>query len=174
MSCMPSINSAISRHNKEILEDSASLTRGNCNCNAPNECPLDGECATTNVLYEAKLDSNLANYSTKTYIGITAPKFKSRYGNHKKSFANIAYKHETELSKEVWSIKEKGGEYSIKWKIIKQLPTYIPSSGKCALCLNEKLAILEYKGQNLLNKRSEIVSTCRHRLKYKLRTCDVK
>ena len=40
--------------------------------------------------------------------------------------------------------------------------------GKCSLCNNEKLEIALYKGDNLLNKRNEIISTCRHRFKYKL------
>ena len=31
-----------------------------------------------------------------------------------------------------------------------------------------------YKGDNLLNKRTEILGTCRHRNKYKLKNCDSK
>ena len=40
------------------------------------------------------------------------------------------------------------------------------------LCLNEKLEILEYEGDNILNKRSELVSKCRHRNKFMLRQYD--
>ena len=32
---------------------------------------------------------------------------------------------------------------------------------KCYLCFNEKLEITSYKGENLLNKRSELFSKCR-------------
>ena len=35
-------------------------------------------------------------------------------------------------------------------------------SGQCNLCLDEKIEILKLKG-NAINKRSEIISTCRHR-----------
>ena len=171
--CMPNIRAAINAHNKKIIEENLPLEHGKCNCNNKNECPLNGECTTSNVLYEAKINSNLRNYTEKVYKGITAPIFKARYGNHKKSFNHVKYYNESELSKEVWKIKNKGGEYNIKWQIIKQYPAYNPSNKKCALCLNEKLAILEHKGNNLLNKRSEIVSTCRHKHKYMLKTFDV-
>ena len=167
--CMPNIGAVINAHNKKILEEKPSLARGNCNCNNKNECPLNGECTTSNVLYESEINSNLLNYSTKVYKGITAPIFKFRYGNHKNSCNNRKYYNESELSKEVWKIKNKGGDYNIKWKIIKQCPTYNPSNKKCALCLNEKLEILDHKENNLLNKRSEIVSTCRHKAKYMLK-----
>ena len=121
-----------------------------------------------NLLYEGDISSNLPRYENKKYKGITEPPFKTRYGNHKKSFNKIAYKAETALSKEVWEIKSKGGTYNIKWRPIRQHPSYNPVTGKCALCLSEKLEILEHKQPNLLNKRSEIVSTCRHRRKYML------
>ena len=49
---------------------------------------------------------------------------------------------------------------------------YHPNSNRCLLCLNEKYEIATYKGDNLLNKRTEIINTCRHRSKYKLANCD--
>ena len=79
------------------------------------------------------------------YKGISGPNFKLRYANHKKYFNNMKYHNESELSKEVYKIKTKGGDYNIKWKNIKQCPTYNPSNKKCALCINEKLEILDQK-----------------------------
>ena len=35
-------------------------------------------------------------------------------------------------------------------------------------CLNEKYKIATYKEDNLLNKRTEIINTCRRKSKYKL------
>ena len=122
--CMPNIRAAINAHNKKILGDKTPLVPGECNCNNKNERPLNGECKTSNVLYEARINSNLRNYREKIYKGITASIFKTRYGNHKKSFNNIKYYNESELSKEVWIIKNRGGEYNIKWKIIQQYPAY--------------------------------------------------
>ena len=173
--CMPNIQAIINSHNKKIVNtEESNLQRGTCNCNDKNLCPLNGECNSTNVLYEASLSSTLINYDKKTYKGITAPQFKIRYGNHLKSFNNTKYKNETELSKETWRLRDKGADYDIKWKIIRQHATYNPVSQRCALCLNEKLEILESRGQNSLNKRSEIVSTCRHKLKYMLKSFDVR
>ena len=167
--CMPNIKAVINAHNKDILEEKIPLARGKCNCNNKSECPLNGECTTNCVLYEATIESNLRGHTAKVYKGITAPIFKSRYGNHKKSFNNTKYRDDSTLSKEVWKIKDKGGDYRIKWKIMKQYPAYNPANKKCSLCLNEKLAILEHRDDNLLNKRSEIVSTCRHKNNYMLK-----
>ena len=36
------------------------------------------------------------------------------------------------------------------------------------LCLNEKLVIIDDPDKNLLSKRSEVISQCRHRNKFKL------
>ena len=58
--------------------------------------------------------------------------------------------------------------------------SYNPTSKRCNLCLTEKLEILDDPDKNLLNKRSEFVSQCRHKNKYRLKTlasnmtsCDV-
>ena len=120
--CMPNMQSAINAHNKKIMEDKVELERGPCNCNSKNrkDCPLPGECTTPNVLYEATISSNLRHYNDKIYKGIAEPSFKDRYYNHKKSFNNVEYKNETELSKEVWKIRGKGGNHNIKWRIVKQ------------------------------------------------------
>ena len=166
--CLPSIQASINAHNKRILEEKEPLRRGNCNCQNPDGCPLPGECTTPNILYEGKLTSDLPNYGEKIYKGISEPPFKDRFGNHKKSFNHVNYKSDTSLSKEVWKIKNLGGTPSISWRSIKQYPGFNPTTGKCALCMSEKLEILEYKGPNLLNQKAEIVATCRHRLKYML------
>ena len=39
---------------------------------------------------------------------------------------------------------------------------------RAGFCLKEKYEIATYKVDNLLNKKIEIISTCRHRNKYKL------
>ena len=76
-----------------------------------------------------------------------------------------------ELSKEFWEIKKRNGALKITWKIIRICPSYNPNSKCCLLCLNEKYEIATYKGDNLLNKRTEIINTCRHRSKYKFANC---
>ena len=169
--CMPNISSIITSHNRKILKEATPLIRGGCNCQRGryrNNCPLNGECLTPNVLYEAELTSDLPAYGERIYKGITYNVFKSRLGNHEKDFRNRAYKDETELSKEVWNIKDKGGTFNVKWKIIGLYPPYNPATKRCRLCISEKVEILENDGPNLLNKRSEIVSKCRHMNSYLL------
>ena len=102
------------------------------------------------------------------YKGITEPIFKLRYANHNKAFNNEKYKKDSELSKEVWRLKEKRVDFTIKWRVIRQFPAYNQGSKRCSLCQNEKLAILEHREKNILNKRSEIISKCRHKNKFLL------
>ena len=60
----------------------------------------------------------------------------------------------------------------ITWKIIRICRSYSPNSKHCLLCVNDKYEIATYKEDNLLNKRTEVINTCRHRSKYKLANCD--
>ena len=69
-----------------------------CNCRNPSECPLEKKCLTESIVYKAVITTKEDN-ETKVYIGMTASKFKERYGNHKKSFNDPRYENETELSK---------------------------------------------------------------------------
>ena len=77
-----------------------------------------------------------------------------------------------ELLKEFWEIKKCNGTPKITWKIISTYRSYNPSSKCYHLCLNEKYQIATYKLENVLNKRTEIINTCRHRSKCKLVNCE--
>ena len=134
----------------------------------PSARLTNGECLDKDVLYTAELSSNLRNYGIKVYKGICSTEWKSRLGNHTKSFTHEKYSKESELSKEIWRIKKKGGDYSIKWSKDRNYASYKPEIGRCSLCEQEKLTIALYEDNNLLNKRNEIISRCRHRFKYKL------
>ena len=165
-SCMGNIKSIINTHNKQILTENKTPTK-NCNCINKHDCPLDNKCQTTNLIYKAKITSNLPNYFYKIYYGTSEGTFKVRYANHKKSFKFEKYRTDTELSKEYWRLKELNAQPQIKFYILKRCPP-TRRTGSCYLCLNEKLFILEHKGNNLLNKRNELISKCRHKNKYKL------
>ena len=55
------------------------------------------------------------------------------------------------------------------WFIAKKVPLYSNISKKCLLCLHEKLEIINYpRPEELLNKRSELISKCRHANKFLL------
>ena len=58
-------------------------------------------------------------------------------------------------------------QIDIHWSILGHAAAYNPASNKCNLCLNEKLYINE-NVDRLLNTRKELVSKCRHMLKYAL------
>ena len=96
------------------------------------------------------------------YIGLTGGTFKKRYNNHIKSFRHEIYAKDTALSKYIWEQKNNSIDHYIKWSIIKRSNTNRRDSGQCNLCMAEKIAILNAKHSNLLNKRSELISTCRH------------
>ena len=91
---------------------------------------------------------------------------KNHVGNHTYTF-NHREHAKTTISKEVWKIKDQGGDYNIQWRIIGHAPSYNPVSKKCNLCTIEKLYIAEHLG-TLINKRDELVCKCRHRRKYAL------
>ena len=97
----------------------------------------------------------------QTYIGVTANDFKTRYRNHLKSLRNEKYKHENELSKHFWNLKKENRQFSIRWAI-KQIPAGRNGKRNCTLCLEEKLMIMKGRSKNILNRRSEMFSKCRH------------
>ena len=172
-SCTENIKTIIDSHNKKVLniDDNVDEKR-KCNCLRKVECPLNNMCLSENIIYEAKIKSDEPNYEEKSYIGAAGTTFKLRYANHKKSFNHETYGNETELSKEVWRLKNKNNSAQISWKIIRKCPRFNRSSMKCNLCLNEKLEILSRN--NTLNKRTEMISKCRHANKFKLFANDTK
>ena len=83
--------------------------------------------------------------------------------NHLTSFRHKKYGCATKLSKYLWEVKNKGTEFKVSWFICQKAPSYSSASKRCKLCLAEKLQIITADQRTLLNKRSELVSTCRHR-----------
>ena len=91
---------------------------------------------------------------------------KERFRNYKRDFKHLKYE------KYIWSLKSQGIIPKIKWRIVKKVNSVI-SSSYCKLCLTEKFYIIEsLDDKNLLNKKSELVSKCRHH--DKLLLCNVK
>ena len=127
------------------------------NCRNKENCPLPNSCHAKCIIYQANIDCDIAGYKQKCHLGSCETTFKDRFGNHKKSFNHLKHKNDTDLSKEFWEIKKRNGTPKITWKIIRICPSYNPNR--------------TYKGNNLLNKRTEIINTRRHRSKYKLVNC---
>ena len=112
---MSNIKSIVNAHNNRISKDDVLSNNSSCNCRNRESCPLNNKCLTDNVLYAATNTSNLPHYNTKHYAGVTAPQWKFRFNTHKSSFNLQKYKNSTELSKEVWNIKDQEGTPNIKW-----------------------------------------------------------
>ena len=164
----------INNHNKNILGKKPSIDTSTCNCRNKEDYPLNGQCQIGEVVYESTLTSNQQNYKDKKYFEIAEESFKGRLYNHNLSFRNEFYKNDTELSKELWQIKMKNYTPKITWRIIRKCPPYNYNSRKCYLCLNEKLEIALYEGENLLNKKTKLISKCCHKNKFMLLRHDSK
>ena len=167
-SCMDNIESKIKNHNRKILYGNEEKREKECNCQNKESCPLDGDCRTENVVYECAVITNEGERSEMMYRGATENEFKVRYPGHVLSFSNEKYKNSTELSKYVWKLKTEKKDYSLKWRIIKKSQAYRNGSKRCNLCLTEKLLIISGDPTKLLNKRSELISKCRHENKFYL------
>ena len=148
-SCLQNMKSIISSHNKHVLSKTNTPTQqpDTCNCRKKPDCPLEGKCLQTNVIYQATV-------TTETYVGL-ATNFKERYRNHQTSFRHSKRRNETELSKYVWNLQDAKKLFGIKWKVIKKCDPYGNVSKKCNLCLYEKFIIICKKELCSLNRRNE-------------------
>ena len=130
------MRSIILSHNRKVVKKEREEPRPKppktCNCRQTT-CPLDGQCLES-VVYRAELETNRG--SKVTYIG-SSNNFKNRYRNHKKSFNNIRYKHDTTLSKYIWD-KGLNPTPNIRWTILSKACPYKPGQRYCDLCLTEK------------------------------------
>ena len=175
-SCMNNTKQIIDNHNKCILNSSKHIndTADNtntkdtktCNCRQKNTCPLNGNCLQSSLIYQATV-TRKDNSTTETYIGLTENDFKTRYRNHTASFRHTKHRNSTELSKH--TLKENNINHFISLRILSSRSPYNSANKRCNLCLREKLLITRRPELSSLNKRNELVSSCRHRNKTLLR-----
>ena len=127
-------------------------------------CPLAGNCLQPCVIYQAAV-TRKDNNKKDTYIGLTENNFKTRYRNHTASFRHAKLRNSTELSKYIWTLKDNCIDHFISWRILSSHSPYSSASKRCNLCLREKFLIICQPDLSTLNKRNELVSSCRHRNK---------
>ena len=132
-----------------------------------NDCPLKNKCLTQSVVYKANVTTK-SDTTRKNCIGLTEGTFKQRSTQHKLSFWNRNYSNSMELSKHIWTLKDNNTNFTINWSILATAPAYSNKSKRCHLCLTEKLYLIRGKKPSLLNKRSELISKCRHENKFYL------
>ena len=94
------------------------------------------------------------------YYGASDGEFKYWYNNHTNLFRNKDYENKTELSKHICHLKRNGTEFNLKWNIAMYATPYRCGTRRCDLCLTEKYTIAQANQNNLLNKRTEIISKC--------------
>ena len=89
-SCLRNIGSIISSHKRNIL--SPKQQSFGCNCKVRNECPLNGECQTSSVIYQTDL-VNDSNDEEKFYFRLADTTFKERDNNHNRDFKHEKYQN---------------------------------------------------------------------------------
>ena len=91
---MLNVQQFIKGHNQTILRNSAQPTQDQaeraCNCRKKEECPLEGNCLSKGIVYQAQV---MSASKTETYVGLTATEFKARFRNHQVSFNNETRKN---------------------------------------------------------------------------------
>ena len=86
---MSNMSSIISSHNKRLLRPRN--TEYGYNWRSRENCPLQNQCLTPNLIYRADVENN-ANKDTKIYFGLAETSFKPRFANHNKDFNHEQYK----------------------------------------------------------------------------------
>ena len=156
---MRNIGLIIGSQNKSILHLKAK--EYGCNCRNKESCPLQNQCLTPKVIYEATVVNNSDNKKWVCF-GASHATFKDRYCNHTWDFNHECYSKCTELLKYIWQLKRILKIPSIEWKIVRKVFSDVKNN-YCLLCLKEKYFINYYPHEEiLLNKRSELISKCRH------------
>ena len=165
-SCTTNVANIIKGHNNKVTNSEQKKQQRPCNCRQKDQCPMSGDCLATSIVYKAEV-----THSNKTdvYYGQCEGEFKLRYNNHTKSFRHRKHSDETELSKLIWELKDNGVEYNLHWSIVSRAFPYKKGSVSCDLCLTEKATIIRAEPRGLLNKRTELISKCRHKNKHTLR-----
>ena len=162
---MKNVAAIISSHNSKVLNTAPEQVTRTCNCRQPNTCPLNGQCLTECVVYKATV--SVPQKPDKHYYGLTEGSFKTRYNNHTHSFRKDTCRNETELSKHIWELKDSSQSYTVDWTIVQRASPYRCGTRRCDICLTEKMVIAMANPSSTLNKRAEIISTCRHRTKFR-------
>ena len=140
-----------------------------CNCRSKEQCPLNNNCLSSSIIYNAQITTTDNKTTPRNYIGLTKGTFKQRFNQHKITFQHRKYTNNTELSKYIWQLKDNSINFNIKWSITARARPYNNMTKRCDLCLTEKLMIIKFNSNNLLNKRSKLISKCRHGNKFYLK-----
>ena len=142
---------------------STTYSNKQCNCQDKEICSLQGNCLLKNIVYRATVKTNC---SVKQYIDAMEGTIKQRIYNHKLCFTNRNYSTNTSLSTHMWHLKT-WISHPLHLGNTETNTCQQQDIKKYLLCLLKKLTIITHPLQNtLLNKKSEILSKCRHENKH--------
>ena len=161
---MPNLGKIVASHNAKISSPSIiNLEEENCNCRGKNAvCIMEGgRCKDCGVVYQAEVTAE--GKPVMKYVGVTAPSWKLRYGNHKASFKHSTKRRSTKLAGYVWSLKDEGLQPEIKWRILSRNQPFKASTNTCRLCLKEKFYLMHKPEETTINSRDEFFSGCLHK-----------
>ena len=129
---------------------------------------MQSKCCTESSHYKCVVKSN--NIPPKIYFDTSEGDWKTFYCYHAKAFRNLRYYKETTSSWFLWDSKNKNiPVLESLWSIEKKGLAYSSISKSCLLCLYDKIAIITFRNQgNLLKKTSELMHKCRHENKFLL------
>ena len=102
--------------------------------------------------------------SDPIYVAVNSAEtsFKDHFRNHTRDFRHKKYVNRTELSKYMWKSKDEKITATIKRNIM-SIVHGTPKGGVYKLCLTEKFWLQKhFNDENLLNKKLEFISKCRH------------
>ena len=162
------MGSIIKSHNKKLTNAENKRTK-DYNCRKKEECHLEGKCRSKDIIYKCVV--TVTGHPRKVYLGTAEGDFKQRYYNHKKylKIENMQTRHHYQNTSGKRKINTINTTPNLMWCTVKSVPGYSNISKRCMLCLHEKYEILNYPDQEeLLNKRSELVSKCQHFNKFLL------
>ena len=123
---------------------------------------------TPKIVYQADV-RNDTNDERKFYLGVSEAPFKERFRNHKKEFTHKKYRNSTKFSKYIWQLNDANIVPTVTWKVVAKVFSDTKINF-CKLCLTEKVFIINaLNDSQLLNKKSELINTCRHQNKLLLK-----
>ena len=97
------MSSMMKSHDKKVINKDVKKLKS-CNCRLKSQCPLNGQCQVTDMIYKCTVLSS--DKPNKVYLRTAEDDFKKRIYNHKKSFNNEASANDTTLSKYIWELKQ--------------------------------------------------------------------
>ena len=93
-SWMPYIRAETHKHNKNALEKAQQkhLDTQLCSCTNKKQCPLNGECLTDSIAYQANITANIPGYKEKIFLGVSETTLKFAIVTRKIVYKTTSYK----------------------------------------------------------------------------------